>query len=212
MSAILAVLLPVFLLVALASPPCAAVRCHVTESGALGSFVANFALPAVLFRTLLQRPPGEAADFGYLLAYGSGSLLVFGLAVAAARRLGGKPLAAASLFGMGMAFSNSVFIGLPVVLQALGPEAGVAVALTVLIETLLMFPLILMLAEGGRAADAGRPACGPAHRPAAHRHHAHRAGHRARRRLRHGGRDAARHSRRAPWNCSPRRPRRWPCS
>lgn len=152
---ILAVILPIFLLMALGF---AAVRGGLVARegiGALSRYVIDFALPAVLFRTLAARPPGGASDAAYLLAYGGGSLLVFGFAVALARLGRGKSLPAASLFGMGMSFSNSVFIGLPVVVQALGPEAGVAVALCLVIENFVMFPLILMLAEGGRAAGGG---------------------------------------------------------
>lgn len=150
---IFAITLPIFLLIALGF---AAVRGQVVPRegvGMLGRYVINFALPALLFRILAQRPPGGTADFGYLLAYGGGSLAVFMLGVVVTRYVRGKSLAAASIIGMGMTFSNSVYIGLPVVTQAFGPEAGVAVALCLVVENFLMFPLILVLAEGGRAAD-----------------------------------------------------------
>jgi predicted permease len=50
---------------------------------------------------------------------------------------------------MGMAMSNTAFIGFPVGLQLFGQSAAVALALAMIVENLIMLPLILMLAERG---------------------------------------------------------------
>ena len=60
-----------------------------------------------------------------------------------------------ALCAMGMACSNSVFIGYPVLLLTLPPVAGVAMALNTTLENIVVTPLMLALAEGGRA-SAGR--------------------------------------------------------
>ncbi|SMH34860.1 AEC family transporter [Azospirillum agricola] len=115
----------------------------------LGKFVINLSLPALLFRALSQHPLGEILNGTYLLAYATGSLtvLAFGIAVA---RFGRKlSLPASTMNGMGMACSNSGFIGYPIVLQILGPAAGVGLALTMIVENMVVLPIVLALAESG---------------------------------------------------------------
>jgi len=60
-----------------------------------------------------------------------------------------RPLDTATVYGLGMSFSNSAFIGFPVAQQFLGPVASLALALTMMVENLVMFPLCISLAEAG---------------------------------------------------------------
>jgi predicted permease len=55
---------------------------------------------------------------------------------------------------MGASFSNSGFVGYPIVMQLLGPSTAVALALCMLVENLLMLPLTLVLADSGSRAGA----------------------------------------------------------
>ncbi len=113
----------------------------------LGRFVINFSLPALLFRAISQRSIGEVLNGPYLLAYTVGSLVVLLGGVFVARRLRGKSMAVAAIRGLGMAGANSGFVGYPIVLQLLGPPAGVALALTMMVENLLIIPLALAMAD-----------------------------------------------------------------
>ncbi len=145
---ILSITAPVFLLIALGY---LAVRTSFfprADLRVLGFFVINIALPALLFKALSTRSFGEIINPGFLLAYGAGSLITFGVVVLLARRLRGRTLQQSAIIGMGAAMSNSAFIGLPVALQVLGPTASVVVALTLLVENLLMMPLVFALADG----------------------------------------------------------------
>lgn len=110
----------------------------------LGQFVIRFAMPAMLFKTLSQRSVSDILNLRFLCAYALGSLAVFGVGWLWARR---RPGAFAAFAGMGMAFSNSGFVGAPVLLQWLGPQAGVPLALAMVTENLLMLPLTLVVAE-----------------------------------------------------------------
>lgn len=95
---------------------------------ALGRYVIAFALPALIFRPLSQRPLAEllnAPHARYLLAYGGASLLMLADGLLWARRRG-QGRDAAAMASMGMCCSNSAFVGLPVALQVVGPEASVA--------------------------------------------------------------------------------------
>jgi malonate transporter and related proteins len=118
----------------------------------LGRFVLNFALPAMLFNTLSQRDFSEVLNPNYLIAYGLGSLCSFALGFAVWRVWRKKPLTESGMVAMGVSCSNSGYVGYPILLQFLGPAAGVGLALTVLIENLVTIPLALAIAESGETA------------------------------------------------------------
>jgi malonate transporter and related proteins len=120
---------------------------------ALGQFVLRFALPALLFTMLARRSVAEIFDARFLLAYLGGSLIALAIGWFYARRGSASYRA---FVGMGMSFSNSGYVGVPVLLPWLGPPAAVAIALTMIVENLLMLPLVLTLAErdGARRASA----------------------------------------------------------
>ncbi len=120
------------------------------ELRVLGRFVVQIALPALLFKALGSRAAREVLDTGYLLAMAGGSLAIFGTVFAWARWGAGRPQAEAVMQAMGSSFSNTGFIGYPLALQALGPVAGVALALNMMVENLLMLPLALTLADASR--------------------------------------------------------------
>jgi len=154
---ILAITGPIFLLIGLGY---GAVRAGWFDRAllpALARFVIAFALPALIFRALGQRSLAEVVngDSGrYLLAYAGGSLLALGAGLLWARGRG-QTRDAAAMTGMGMSCANTAFVGFPVALQVIGPEASVAMALTLMVENLLMIPLCLALADS--APRAGQP-------------------------------------------------------
>ena len=128
-----------------------------TATKALGQFVVAFALPALIFRAVSSRPLGEIANAAYLGAYLIGSIAVFGLGYLWARRIAGATREASTFRAMGMSCSNSGFIGYPVLLMALPEVASTALALSMIVENLVMIPLVLVLAESAsrRGASAG---------------------------------------------------------
>ena len=116
----------------------------------LGRLVINVLSPALLFGALAQQDVAGVLNVAYLLVYGLGSLLALAIAMFVSHRVRGKPLTVAALQGMGSACSNSVFVGYPVLQPLLGPLGGVALAMTVLVENLLVLPLCLALADAGQ--------------------------------------------------------------
>lgn len=149
MSDILGITAPIFLIVATGY---AAVRLGIlarTELRTLGGFVIHIALPALILRTLLQPDFAATLDGAYLLGYAAGSLALFAAGLLYARCVQGRGLSAAALYGAGMSCSNSGFVGYPIVAQWLGPRAALALALTLIVENLLMLPLLMTLAEAG---------------------------------------------------------------
>ncbi|NWN83095.1 MAG: AEC family transporter [Halomonas sp.] len=120
----------------------------------VATFVMFFALPSLLIRALTATPLEEALNVSYLLAYGLGSLLVFAAGLVLSRRRG-HALDAAALHALGMSAANSGFIGYPVAVMAIGAPAAIFMALNMVVESLLIIPLALTLAEAGRHSGGG---------------------------------------------------------
>ncbi len=127
-----------------------AVRCGLfaaADMRVMGRLVIYFCLPALLFRTLAQQALADIVNGAYIAAYAAGSLVTLGALTWFARRALRRPLPLAALFGLGAASSNSGFVGYPIAMQLLGAPAGVALALTMLVENLLVIPLALVIAD-----------------------------------------------------------------
>jgi predicted permease len=122
-----------------------------TDGQSLGRFVMNFALPAMLFNALASRNFQDVINPNYFAAYALGSLVSFTLMFMFARQILNKGTTCAALMALGSSSSNSGYIGYPILLQVLGPTAAIGLALTVLIENLLMIPIGICIAEVGQA-------------------------------------------------------------
>ena len=113
-----------------------------------GKFVINLALPALLFNALSQRSVGEIFNGPYLAAYALGGLILLGGAVLWYRKVAHEGMARSAIMAMGMTCPNSGYVGYPVMLLTLGaPVAGVALALNMVVENLLIIPILLALAD-----------------------------------------------------------------
>ncbi|MEH6576907.1 MAG: AEC family transporter [Amphritea sp.] len=125
-------------------------------SKSLAGFTVNFALPALLFKAISERPLSQLFNSDYLLVYAGGSLLSFTALFLIYRKLRQEKLAASAIFAMGGSFSNSLMIGYPVILQLFGNAALAPLALTLMVENFIMMPLALTLAETGRNTGSDR--------------------------------------------------------
>lgn len=151
---ILAITGPIYLCIALGY---ASVRWRVftaTDMRVLGKFVIQFALPALLFNALASRPIAELLQPAYLLAFGIGSVVMLLASLWFARQVQGRGLTESAYMAMGMSCGNSAYVGYPVVLLAIGPLAGVALAMNVLVENLVKLPLLLTAADMGASGAA----------------------------------------------------------
>jgi predicted permease len=120
------------------------------DTRALGVFVIDYALPALLFKALSQRPLGELLNVDLLLAYTFGSLLMLTFGIFVGYLIQRKGLQVATILAMGMTMSNSAFMGFPIAQQMIGSAASASLAVYVSVENLIMLPLIFTLAELGR--------------------------------------------------------------
>nr|WP_239031453.1 MULTISPECIES: AEC family transporter [unclassified Modicisalibacter] len=120
----------------------------------LGGFTLNFALPSLIFRALVEHPLDEVFDPVYLGAYALGSASVFLGALLFMSRVRRRSLGDSGIMALGMSVSNSGFIGYPIAAMVVGSTAVIAMALSMVVENLLMIPTALALAEAGRQEGA----------------------------------------------------------
>ena len=149
MLAILAITTPIFLLIGIGYIARWSGVIQREQLQGVGIFVLYCALPALVIRALTQQPLGEIFQPSYLLAYGLGSIAVLGAGLVLCLKLQRQPLNASAMQALGMAASNSGFVGYPVAAMVIGSPAAVLLALNMLVENLLVIPAALILAEMG---------------------------------------------------------------
>ena len=145
MLSVLAISGPIFFIVLLGFVAVKAKLVRVAEARALGAFVINFALPALLFKALAQRPAAALLDPILIGHYGSGSVLVFTLITLIMVRRH-RPQKAATI-AVGTSLSNSAFMGFPIAEELFGSDAAGMLAVYVFVENLILVPLLLVIAE-----------------------------------------------------------------
>jgi len=153
-SGILAVIAPVFGLMVLGFA--AARRRWFEELATRGlvRFVFHFAIPALLFRSLAVIDLPADVEWGFLLSFYAGSLLVYALGMATARFLYRRPPDIQAIFGMSAGFSNTVLVGIPVLLAAYGPQASLPTFLLIALHSPILMPLTVALIQVGQG-EAG---------------------------------------------------------
>ncbi|NLZ16274.1 MAG: AEC family transporter [Desulfobulbaceae bacterium] len=147
MLTILAITGPIFALIGLGF---VCVRMGLFQRGdmrILGSFVINIALPALIVSALSRRTPAEILRGDYLLACAGGALLAFSLTLLWFFYVRGCSFQESAVTAMGSSLSNSAYMGMPIVVQVVGPVASVALALNMVVENILILPLALVLAD-----------------------------------------------------------------
>ncbi|MDG4721339.1 MULTISPECIES: AEC family transporter [Thalassospira] len=132
----------------------------VTPEGMRGinGFVFYFALPALLFRALATRTPDEIWQPDILIAYGGGTLVVYGLTRVIAARVFDLDPTSQTLFSFAGTMSNVGFMGLPLIIGLLGQEATVPLIVALAFDLIVMLSLSLLLLEGAKHANGGNSA------------------------------------------------------
>ena len=149
-AAVLAVIAPVFIVIAVGwlSARTGYVAAGTTQ--VLGGFVLRLALPALVF-TALTAGPDRRLDYGYMLAYAAATFATFAIGLLLARRAG-KPLSEGVVWGLGMSGTNSGFMGYPIAALVVGPAAATVLAQNMVVENLLLLPFAMVLGDSSRGA------------------------------------------------------------
>lgn len=153
MAGIFAIVAPIYLVMTIGY---ATTRLGLFDKPAMrtfGKFVVNIALPGLIFKALSERDFSEILNVSFILAYILGSLPVVVFGFLWGRRVAGQSSLASTFYAVGMATTNSGYIGYPILLLILPSVAAVSFALVLMVENLLTIPLLLMLAEHDGGGD-----------------------------------------------------------
>ncbi|MEZ5826180.1 MAG: AEC family transporter [Geminicoccaceae bacterium] len=115
---------------------------------ALAKFVFWFAIPVMLFHSLATKDMPAQIDLGYFAAYYGGVGLSFALAIRLFRWLGHESFEFRVLAGFGSIYGNTVLVGIPVILAALGERASLPLFLLLSFHAVVLFSLVTFLVEG----------------------------------------------------------------
>ncbi len=126
------------------------------SSKALNGFVYYVALPALIFISMAEVPVAEVLDWAFIGAFFGAQLLTFAVAVAVACVAFPGSVAERGLHGIASVFSNTGYMGLPLLLIAFGEAGAVpAIIATVIIGSLIV-GLGIALIEFDRSRGLGR--------------------------------------------------------
>lgn len=129
-------------------------RRHESELGWLNIFVLYFALPALFFQLISQTPIEQLANWRFVLITTFSSYAAFALAFAFAAIRNGGHIGEATIQGLVGGYGNIGYMGPPLALVAIGPEAAVPVALIFCFDVALAFTIApLMMALGGSTGE-----------------------------------------------------------
>ncbi len=124
------------------------------SSQALNAFVYYVALPALFVVTLSKVPVAEALNLPFIAAYLGGVLAVFGLAMAIAVFVFPNRAGALTLHAMSAIFSNTGYMGIPLLAIAFGGAASMPGIVSTVINGAVIMGLATILLEID-ASDSG---------------------------------------------------------
>ncbi len=116
----------------------------------LNFFIVYISLPALFFRILSRTPLHEFANSQFLIGTTSVTLFVFIISFIFAHVLMRGGTRIATIQGFAGAYGNIGYMGPPLAIAALGPEAGVPVALIFCVDNSMHFtlaPLLMALGD-----------------------------------------------------------------
>ncbi|MFT4183377.1 MAG: AEC family transporter [Rhizobium sp.] len=124
-----------------------------TGSG-LMDYVFTIALPALIIETLSTSSMPDENPWGYWLAYFGGVFVVWVIGMTAASRFFGAGRQEAAIHGFTAAQSNTILVGMPIILQAYGREAATPFFLLIAVHLPVMMAVATTMIEG-RSAGTG---------------------------------------------------------
>jgi malonate transporter and related proteins len=113
---VLAIVLPIFSLIAVGYLSARFGFLSETAQKGISEFAFNFAMPALLFRSLATAPTLQPGSGNIAFAYFGGLAIIWLLATLLTRAALRRPMIDAPTIAMGSCFGNIVMIGIPLVL------------------------------------------------------------------------------------------------
>lgn len=155
MEIILDIIVPVFGIVGIGY---VAARLHwfsESASRGLATFVFDFAIPALLFRTMATTDLPAEIEWGYLVSYFGGGYIAWALGSAISRFALRRRGAAPAIAGMTGGFSNTVMLGVPLILTTFGEAATLPLFLLIAFHSWQLLLVVTLQAEFGIGRQGG---------------------------------------------------------
>lgn len=155
MSALLDVILPVFMVIGFGY---AAARAGLFSDNAVDGlmrFAQNFAVPCLLFKSIATLDLSGAYHAGLLISFYVGAFSGFALCFAGARYLFHRPLTDSVAIGFAGLFSNSLLLGLPITERAYGADALTGNFAIISIHSPMLYGFGISLMEWARSRGQG---------------------------------------------------------
>lgn len=146
---IIAVIVPIFLLLALGY---LSVKCQILKKEQVemvGAFVIKVALPLLFFQFLASKDLHEIWYFEYFAVYTSVTLLLYSFSFWLMRHQFKNTSSHSAVLSLGAAMSNTGLIGTAVLTLLVGQHAMTYTSLVVIIESMILIPMVLILAALG---------------------------------------------------------------
>ncbi len=115
----------------------------------INRFVVYLALPALLFQAMATLAVSQLANLHFLLAFGGGMLITFGLSFTLQRR-GGQSLTDAGIEALAAGYANTGFLGIPLCLALFGRESLPPVVIATLLTACFLFAIVIVMIEVDR--------------------------------------------------------------
>lgn len=125
-----------------------------TSVKGLSLFVFNFAIPPLLFRTIVNTDLPDKIEWGFLLSYYLGAYGVWAIGGIISCIIFQRSFVRGSIAGMAAGFSNTVMLGIPLVLTTYGDEASVPLFLLIAVHSTILISTITILVEGARGGSS----------------------------------------------------------
>jgi len=147
----LLIVLPVFSLIAIGYVARWTKLLRETTGEGLSDFVFVLAVPCLLFKTLATAAIPPDQPWGYWISYFTGLAIVWLIAQLVARHVFARRGPELVVSGFAAAQSNTVFVGIPMILKAYGEAGAVPLGLLLAVHLPVTMTIATLLAEGRSA-------------------------------------------------------------
>ncbi|OTG87734.1 transporter [Acinetobacter sp. ANC 4558] len=146
---VLAVVIPIFLLLLLGYLSVKLSLLNQFQVGTIGAFVLKIALPALFLQSLASKDLAEIWFPEYFLVYATVTFSLYAAAFLIIFKHFKHNISETSVLSLGASMSNTGLLGTAVLTLLMGQKAMMYTSLIVIIESVLLIPLVLILAEAG---------------------------------------------------------------
>jgi predicted permease len=148
LASVLSVTVPIFGLIGLGYVAGLLKLIDLAGSVTLSEYVFAIALPALIFESVAKADFPPVSPWPLWFAYFTGVAIVWAIGMTTARRVFGRGHRESTLHGFTAAQSNTVLVGVPIILKAFGPAAAAPLFLLIAVHLPIMMTTATLMIEG----------------------------------------------------------------